>query len=248
MPEFVIIQALVEVPYYFKLEKEDSLIKILTETIINGLKTQPENLYDIFNASIFILGELLCLPITLQYYQLTGECNTHSNNEFIALLGKHPMLVYCLNCSKALCISCFNALHATHQKKYLLYLSPHSRCICDKSNHDQIPLTFIDFTLPRYTETFHFMLSNGNRVKEDKANIFETNDELSIITSQPIYEEVKHGDRGGTLAYFEVRVLRAGMYENITIELVGTGASYCGKNGNVVINDRVVMKGPRFSS
>ena len=50
------------------------------------------------------------------------------------------------------------------------------------------------------------------------------------------------------VAYYEVKVNKAGKYENIIIGLLGAEVYYYGVNGNISINNKIVCKAPRFGS
>ncbi|OMJ95260.1 hypothetical protein SteCoe_1476 [Stentor coeruleus] len=49
-------------------------------------------------------------------------------------------------------------------------------------------------------------------------------------------------------AYFEVKIVKAGFYEEIVIGITGTGVFYNCKTGNILRNGHIVSKGPRLGS
>jgi hypothetical protein len=77
--------------------------------------------------------------------------------------------------------------------------------------------------------------------------VFKTDSELTITTIEPFVAEWSHVG-SGTVAYYEVKILKAGKYERIEVALLGTEVTYYGVSGEIRVGNRVVCKGPRFGS
>lgn len=239
------IQALLEVPYYFKLENYQTLVKMLQSMIKRGVISQKnqDSITDMLKAVVLIIGELLVLPNFLQSHHIRGICISHSSEQFLSYLGKNPLLVECLDCGIPLCTICFSLSHMHHKCKFLHYFQAHFRCACAETHeiHNTDPAQFL---LPRYNQQFVFVMSNG---KNQAANTFKSNGYLKVTTSEPLINSWNEMHRG-VVAYFEVKILRAGTSESIVIELDGTGASYNSLTGIITNNFVEVGKGPRFGS
>lgn len=244
--EFRVLQAMLEVPFYFKLEKHDILIELLTKIVVKGIKNQNDYLVDILKNTVLILAEILSLPKVLQYHHISGQCTSHSNQQFISYVGKNPLLIYCIDCNISLCTVCYHMSHYNHNRRFLLYLNPHFRCNCEEK-HDDIPTNIEMFKLPKYNERFLIMLSDGNVVNEKHYNHFRSHGDMTISTQEPLVSNW-NSETARTLAYFEIKILKAGKYENISIELLGTGVSYKGSNGKIIQNGLEVSLGPRYGS
>ncbi|CAG9330551.1 unnamed protein product [Blepharisma stoltei] len=237
--ESVLMQGLIEIPYYFKLEKLDSLCDLLKKFIIN---CQPKYLLNILEKSVFILEEVVCYPVALQYDQLIGKCSSHTVDEFATLFEKHPMLLFCENCRKVLCANCsLYIAHTDHEKSFLLYQSPYSRCDCEES-HTFDHYSLAKFKLPFYSNEFSFVRSD-KKLNREANNIFNSEEELTVMTNKSIMQNNKQG----TIAYFEIKIIESGLYEDVVIELQGARASYYGKNGYLKVKDQII-KGPRYGS
>ena len=233
-----IIEALIEIPYQFKLEKVSSLMKLLL-TIIKKSNYKEDS--EIIKSSLNLVNELICLPVLLQQNHLKGSCSSHTDEDF--LLSKNKFLINCIDCNVPICSSCHKSVHKQHTSYYMLHITPHFRCNCVEM-HSMVPNRPSDFILPKYRKAFIFTGSNGQQFLESQSNSFFTERDLIISTSE-CFDPV---DKDSLIGYFEVRVLKAGSYENIVIGLLGSEIYYHSMNGSITYKNSLIGKGPRFGS
>ncbi|CAG9321921.1 unnamed protein product [Blepharisma stoltei] len=244
--EYRVLQAMLEVPFYFKLERHRDVLELLEKIIAKG-KNQSEFIVDILKNTVLILAEILSLPKVLQYHHASGQCTSHSTQQFMCYVGKNPLLIYCIDCNISLCTVCYCAAHAGHNKRFLLYLNPHFRCNCEEE-HKVILCDISEFRLPEKNTKRYMISRNGEISLEDHKGIYKSGREkVKITTEKPLVTNWDK-NRVGTVIYYEVKILRAGKYEDITIGIDGTGISYKGMNGKIFKGDEEVSLGPRFGS
>lgn len=233
-----IVQALIEIPYQFKIEKLAWLMKLLL-TILK--KNNYKDDVDLIKSTLNLLTELICLPNLLQTNHLKGKCSSHTDEEF--LLSKNKFLINCMDCNVPICSSCHKSVHKSHTCYYMLHITPHFRCNCVEV-HSMVPNKPEEFLLPRYKKKMTFVLSNGQNFVENGSNCIFSEKDLIITTSEPF--EIL--DNESVLAYFEVKINKAGNYENIVIGMKGAEIYYYGMNGSITCKNVLVGKGPRFGS
>jgi hypothetical protein len=233
-----IIEALIEIPYQYKLEKISSLMKLLL-TVIKKSNCKDE--FEIIKSALNLITEIICLPVLLQQNHVKGGCSSHSDEDF--LLSKNKFLINCTDCNVPVCSSCHQSLHKSHNCYYMLHITPHFRCNC-VDIHNMSNIKPADFVLPKYGKGLVFTGTNGQNYPETESNYFSTEHDL-IITSAKSLESI---DRDSMICYFEVRVNRAGSYENIVVGLLGPEIYYHGMNGSVTLKKAVIGKAPRFGS
>ncbi|CAG9313021.1 unnamed protein product [Blepharisma stoltei] len=245
MNEIATIEALHEVPFYFKLENCEALIKMLHGVVKRGLKNQKnqENITYMLKEVVLILGEILILPSLLQNHHVKGACISHDKEKYFSYLGKNPLLLECLECGGSYCTICYLICHKNHRRRFLHYNQPHFRCSCTQE-HEGNNIDPAQFILPVYRQQFSFELSDGTT---QTTNNFKSDGHLEIKTAEPIANNWNELHRG-VVAYFEVKILKAGSNEDITIELKGSGFAYHSLTGVITKDSIEISKGPRFGS
>ena len=243
-PVKLIIQAIIDIPYFHKLEKLESVLE-LTSTIIRKKGNNKDEFLDIIKHTLELITELLVLPHFIQGTHLTGKCSSHTLQDILPL-AKNPYLYYCSSCATPLCSACCKSLHSTHNVYNLLYITPHSRCNCCEI-HALPDINPLFFSLPNVQGRFTFIPSSGCNTTESYVNRFSGNSDMIITTIEPLVSEWSHVGQG-IVAYYEVKINKAGKYENVIVGLLGAEVYYYGVNGNIIINNKIVCKGPRFGS
>jgi len=244
LSEIRVLQAFRELPLQFKIENSPVILEHLEKRLLSGLKNINKDEYPmLFKEAVLLLGDILCLPKMLQHSHLINTCLSHSAREQMSFLGKNPLLVECLDCGTTLCLVCANDLHSDHNLRHHLYMSAHSRCMCNET-HEHLKIDPNQFALPTYPPRLGFVDSNGAEYPETHGNIFRSKGYLEIKTQEPI-ESVKSSRMKG---YFEIKVIKAGTREDIEIELEGFGLSYYGMTGQVFLNKQECFVAPRFGS
>ena len=101
--------------------------------------------------------------------------------------------------------------------------------------------------LPTYSQKFTFVLSQGTIVAEALTNTFSNHNDETITTTEPLTSEsITTGQ--GLVVYYEVKIKKAGKYENIVIGLSGPEIYYHGMNGRITLGNKIIGKAPRFGS
>ena len=233
-----IIEAIIEIPYQFKLEKITALMKLLL-TVIK--KSNYKEDLDIIKSSLKLINELICLPFLLQQNHLKGSCSSHTDEDFI--LSKNKFLINCIDCNVPICSSCHKSLHKDHTYYYMLHITPHFRCNCVEM-HSMTPNRPSDYILPKYKKSFIFTGSNGQQFPETSSNSFFTERDLIISTSES-FDPI---EKDSMIGYFEIKVHKAGSFENIVIGLLGSEIYYHSMNGSITFKNSLIGRGPRFGS
>ena len=241
-PVIRIMQALIDIPYYHRAQKIESVLQIIL-MIIKKKGTKED--YDVIKCTLDLVTEILCLPYLIENNHLEGRCCSHSAEENF-LLSKNPLLYSCLNCNVPVCTYCFKALHSGHTCYNLLYMTPHFRCNCTEI-HEFITNSPGDFGLINLETRFTFIPSIGHSVSEMSVNRFVSDIDMIITTIEPLAIGCD-GEGLGIVAYYEVSVNKAGKYENIVVGLHGPEIYYHGMNGSITRGSNLIGKGPRFGS
>lgn len=240
----IIIQGLVEIPHYHKMEKLDQILELNLQIL--SKKYRNEEMQDVLKNTLDLITEILFLPSLIQRNHLLGKCSTHEIQEIFEL-SKNPFLYYCRECAVPLCSSCLaNTVHKTHNVYNLLYMTPHFRCNCSDF-HNQEEFKPSDFAFPKTIGRFHFLPSNSCPVPETLLNKFTSKSDMVITTMEHLVKEWSNVGTG-LAAYYEVKVNKAGKYENIVIGILGADIYYHGVNGNFIVNNKLACKAPRFGS
>lgn len=244
-PAIDILQALIDIPYYFKFEKLEQIF-LLILNLIKRKKYPRDEFLDVIKNTVRLLTELLTLPLLIQNNHLNFNCSSHMQQELF-YLSKNPFLYYCITCSEPLCSACLKySEHQTHEFYNLLYITPHFRCNCAEIH--KLPKTCnSEFTLPKYRPRFTFLPSPGTTTAESYINRFYCKSELVITTNEPLVTDWSLVT-SNIIVYYEIKVIQAGHQENITIGFLGAEVTYEGINGNISVGNQVVCKGPRFGS
>jgi hypothetical protein len=103
------------------------------------------------------------------------------------------------------------------------------------------------FATPKYLTRFNFLPSTGINMTESYINKFTSKSDMIITTIEPLVSEWSQMG-SGVVAYYEVKINKAGKHENIIIGLLGAEVYYCGVNGNIYLGSKLVLKAPRFGS
>lgn len=238
-----LMQALIQVPYYHKAEKLESVFEFIV--VVLKKKGNKDEYFDTIKCVIELITEILTLPYFIQNNHLIGKCSSHTEQDIY--LSKNPFLYYCYDCTSPLCSACYNYSHRGHNTYSMLYITPHARCNCPDT-HTLPSIMPKDFAMPQNKSRLTFMPSNGLNTTESYVNNFKTNyDDLVITTIEPSVSEWSHIGQG-VVVYYEVKVIKAGKHENIILGFLGAEVSYHGISGNIIVSGRIVSKGPRFGS
>ena len=238
-----IIQAIIDIPFYHKLEKIESVLEFINNIIKR--KGNKEEYLDIIKNTLDLMSDILILPLSIQANHLAGRCSSHIVQDTVSL-QKNPYLYYCIDCTSPLCSACCRSMHSSHNTYNLLYFTTHFRCNCFEA-HTLPEIHLSDFILTGLNNRFTFIPSSGNNTTESYLNKFSSSSDMIITTIEPLVAEWSHVGQG-VVAYYEVKINKAGKYENIVVGLLGAEIYYHGVNGNIIINGKLVCKGPRFGS
>ena len=239
------IQTLMDVDYYFKTEKLDHLLSILLQ-ILKKLKSYKEFIPDILKYSIQLITELLTLPYLVQSNHQKCFCSSHTPTDLF-YLTKNPFLYYCNECSEPLCSACLKySYHTGHSYYNLLHQATHFRCNCTE-NHTFPNSSIPDFTFAKFPPRYTFLPTPGTTEPESCVNRFSSSTHMIITTNEPFIREWTLKSPP-VIAYYEVKVNKAGNQEDIIMGFVGSNFSYFGKSGNLEVADTLVYKGPRIGS
>lgn len=242
LSEALLSKNLLEIPYYFKLDKSQLVVQIMQKIVERNGRNQADSVLDVLKSTVLTLAEILCFPKLLQYHHILGECPSKSNKLFLSDLGRIPLLVRCKNCSKSFCVMCKDKYHAGHDIQYVLYQSPLSRCNTEASKETDIDIDV--FKLPLYPQKIYLIDSFDQIYKSNTC--FYTTKAVSITTCDPL--KIPANDQQQTLVYFEVKINKAGLLENIVLGISGTGVTYRSTDGKICLKDVPVAEGPRFGS
>lgn len=241
-PVVRIIQALIDIPYYHRSENIENVLEIIL--LIFKKKGNKEDM-EVIKYTLELITEVLCLPSKLETNHLLGKCCSHFSEDSF-FLSKNPLLFSCLDCNMPICTYCYKYMHSSHSCYNLLYMTPHFRCNCTDV-HEFIVNNPASFAMPRLIPRCTFIPSNGSSVPEGLPNKFFSSIDLIVTT----IERLAYGwdvNGQGVVAYYEVKVNKAGKYENIVVGLLGAEVYYHGMNGIIARGNVVVGKAPRFGS
>jgi hypothetical protein len=243
--ESLVNKHLHEIPYYFKLEKSHLVVQMMHKILERNARSQGDTVLDMLKVIVLILAEVLCVPKMLQYHHITCQCTSLSKKKFLTDQGRNPLLIKCKACAHSYCAMCKAQNHEGHDYQYVLYQNPLHRC---NSVNPVEPTTeyFLDlFQPPKYQSRISFCDSLNNTTRSSNT-IFYSSGYLRISTIEPLV--CKDPTDRCTLVYFEVKVHRAGIQENIEIGVEGSGIVYKSADGGIYFHGTLVGKGPRFGS
>lgn len=241
-----VLQALVEVPYYFKVTEVNDVTNTLIELVQRLESGRVEAKCTALKALLSNLADLLIAPKWYEFAHVTGVCtNRLYTSELLECLGKHPMLFYCLDCKKAYCCVCLSE-HIQHQCQFLGYQKDFYACSTTDVQHMDFAFDFL------FTWQGTKIATYLNRASNDKfIDTIHLTDEsgLQLITEHPLCFLEDIGDEA-TAAYFEVYVLQGGTKDGI---ILGLGANepvltFRGTDGAILVNGKRQATGPKFGS
>jgi hypothetical protein len=246
LPTQELLPKMREIPFYFKTSNEEVIIEILREELKN-LRCLPFNeSIECLNNIVLNLGELLCTSTFLRTMNLQGCCPTHYGSKNRVFKCTNPLLVFCEDCYITLCSICASVEHARHKKHYKLYQHPKENCKCisDHSIPEQNPA---DFKLPRFPNEVYIIDSKGKKLKSSEKNYFQTysEGEANTVTTEECLESL---NSSGLRCYYEIKIVNAGIYEDITLSYIGTSIQYKARTGEIFYNNQLASIGPRFGS
>lgn len=238
---FLIFQHIYEIPIIFKLNSVNILFSILNKLLKKGPKNPPEDLAHILKTLILIISEVTCLQTFLELQHMKGECTSKSSQGFLAYFGKNPLIVRCINCNSAFCIVCYERYHKNHEAQFLYQKGLIFRC---NELKDSESLYKLNFLLPKYQADIQFFNIYKNvHEKISPSKIILDCDKTLLSTSG-----IQTGPTKEAEAYFEVKIIKAGYFEDIAIGLAGTGVIYYSISGNIFRNGHIISHGPRLGS
>lgn len=237
-----IIQHIHEMPYIFKLESLNDIGSVLLSILKKKSNHLEEDLPEFLKTLILILAEIASLPQFLQTQHMKGHCTSISSEFFITYFGKNPLLVKCNDCNHCYCSICYEKYHRKHNTQYLLHLNLTTRCESIPEKPES--LYELNFTLPKYQDKMYFYDDDYNIVKLTPDNHIITHSE-TFLTS---LHSINFGVYPEANAYFEVKIYKAGLSENISVGILGTMIKYYGLTGKILRNGHLVSHGPRFGS
>lgn len=235
-----------EIPFYFKTKNEDLILEILRSEL-KTIRCLPYNdSIECLSNIVLNLGELLCTSTFLRTMNLKGLCPTHYGSKTQVIKCTNPLLVFCEECYVTLCSVCAATEHRRHKKHFKLYQHPKENCKCI-SNHTLIESNPADFKLPRFQAEITLIDSKGKQMIASDTNYFQTYSEGKANTITTI-ETTENLNSTGLRCYYEIKVVNAGIYEDITLSYIGTSIQYKGKTGEILYNNTLASIGPRFGS
>ena len=237
-------QHLLEIPYYFKLDKSQLVIGIMQRIIERNARNQGDAILDMLKTVVLILGEILCVPKVLQYHHVLGLCTSKSTKLFISDLGRNPLLVKCKQCTHSYCVMCSARDHRDHDIQYVLYQNPLFRCYTLEPIEPTSEIMM--FHLPKYPQKIITFVDSFNFQYKQSPYRFVGHKNLTITTIDPL--NINPGENIQTVLYFELKIFMAGIQENISIGIDGCNVFYHSTDGRITVNDKIVSKGSRFGS
>ncbi|CAG9333206.1 unnamed protein product [Blepharisma stoltei] len=238
-----LLLAISNIPIFFKRQRPEVLLRL----IISIMQDSKEKEDAEFN---------YCFQYALEaiFAILYGGSHFHKKNNNIKcckLVNLHhsynvfPLFVKCLTCSEYLCISCgMSHKDEGHAFKFVLYsLTQNITCQCHQPhNKVDLPLIPTEFN-QKHIELF----MTGGKFKNDTFYTEDNSDKMTITSSNEIIV-FNDDDQPMPVLYFEVEIKCAGKSENISIGIDETDVVYKGNNGNIMLGDEIIDKGPRFGS
>ncbi|OMJ94928.1 hypothetical protein SteCoe_1788 [Stentor coeruleus] len=238
---FRIFQHIYEIPIIYKLNSVNTLFSILNKLLKKGPKTPPEDVVHTLKTLILIISEITCLQPFLELQHMKGECTSKSSQGFLTYFGKNPLLIRCSNCNSSYCVVCYEKYHKNHETKFLYLQGSMFRC---NEIRDSESLYKLNFLLPKYQDDIQFFNIYKNiHEKINPSKIIIDCDKTLLSTSGIQIGLTKEAE-----AYFEVKIIKAGYFEDIAIGLAGTGVIYYSISGNIYRNGHVISHGPRLGS
>ena len=241
-----VLQALVEVPYYFKITEVTELVGTLVELAQRLESGRIEARCAVLKALISNLTDLLVAPKWYEFAHVTGVCtNRLYTSGLLECLGKHPMLFFCSDCKKPYCCICI-ASHSEHSCQFLGYQKDFYMCSTTDVQHMDFSFDFL------FTWQGTKIATYVNRASNDKFidTIHLTDEsELQLMSEHPLCFLEDIGDEA-TAAYFEVYVLQGGVKDGITLGLGSQEPvlTFRGTDGAISVNGVRQALGPKFGS
>jgi hypothetical protein len=260
-PEATIINSIVDIPVYFK-QKECAGFFALLRDVERLLRKDrpPEVKLNIIKNLVNTIIELLFYWPWLRYSHAYGICTSHAASEHLTFC-RNPLLFTCEECKLTLCSPCASKHHHPFSSlEFCGYNSPAVQCTCATtpvmSGCDCFSIfdvrTSISFLSKIDHDRHYNLLSNGRCLtlvenKDYFSVLIDHNDGLrELVGGEPLFSEEDKTDQELTLAYFEVEVKSGGIKDAVSIGF--TGFQYRGDTGEIMINDKVQSKGPKFGS
>ena len=240
-----ILQVLQATPIWLRRRNPEKIITILINALTKYLSQYTS---DILIKAFIILREILYEGMNAQANNKSGICYKNEKR-----YNSSVVMMYCEKCKQYMCLVCGSSHLETTKtiKKHgkseieshpMKYIKSSEQCEANSNN------TGFANILNNAPETqMVFFDSQGNKNDQNEFSSESCTEEINITSFKEINDVYDDSNRTN-LFYFEVEIIDAGVSENISIGIDGTGVFYLGNTGKIIDAQGVNVNAPRFGT